>query len=104
MAKSQSEISSLNIDGREELIKLNIANALYHTFLVPPPIDPNPPNDYEFYAPPCRIPFKLWPTGEAEIYLEICGLAPKISSGWDEISVQALKRMSLFIIQHHLTI
>jgi Reverse transcriptase (RNA-dependent DNA polymerase)/Endonuclease-reverse transcriptase len=99
MVKSQCEISSLNVDGREELIKLNIANVLNHTFLVPPPINPSPPNDYELNVPPCRIPFKLGQTGEAEIYTEICGLAPKKSSGWDEISVQALKRMSLFILQ-----
>jgi hypothetical protein len=99
MVQFQGEISSLNVEGREERIKLNIANVLNHTFLVPPPNDPNPPNDYEFVPPPCQIPFKLGQTGEAEIYSEICGLAPKKSSGWDEISVQALKRMSLFILQ-----
>jgi hypothetical protein len=33
MTKYKQEISSLNIDGKEEIIKLNIANALNHTFL-----------------------------------------------------------------------
>jgi len=82
-----------------ETIKLNIANTLNQTFLVPPPNNPNPPNEYIFEPPTCEVPFELTPTNEAEIYSVICKLAPKKSSGWDEISVQTLKKISLFILQ-----
>jgi hypothetical protein len=47
----------------------------------------------------CHFPFVLDPTDEAEVYSIICKLAPKKSSGWDEISVQTLKRISLFILK-----
>jgi len=99
MTKCKQEISSLNIDGKEEIIKLNIANALNHTFLVQPPDEPNPPEDYTFPPTQCNVPFSLCPTSEAEVYSVINKLTPKKSSGWDEISVQTLKRISLFILQ-----
>ena len=85
--------------GKEELIKLNIANSLNHSFIVQPPSNPNQLSDYTLEAPICKVPFALTPTTEAEIYAVISKLVPKKSSGWDEISVQTLKRISLFILQ-----
>jgi Reverse transcriptase (RNA-dependent DNA polymerase) len=97
--KSQQEITRLKVDGREEIIKLNIANLLNQTFLVPPPNEPPLLSDYTFDAPEIDVPFSLNRTSENEIYSIICKLAPKKSSGWDEISVLTLKRISLFIVQ-----
>lgn len=72
MTKSQHEINSLNVDGSEETIKLNIVNTLNQTFLVPPPDNPTPPGYYEFVPPVCGMPFILCPTSESEIYTVIC--------------------------------
>jgi Reverse transcriptase (RNA-dependent DNA polymerase)/Endonuclease-reverse transcriptase len=97
--KSQHEITRLKVDGREETIKLNIANLLNQTFLVPPPNETPQSSDYTFDPPEIVVPFSLNRTSENEIYAIICKLAPKKSSGWDEISVQTLKRISLFIVK-----
>jgi hypothetical protein len=97
--KFQQDISSLNVNGKVEIIKFNIANALNQTFLVPPPVNPPPISEYILEKPVCDSPFVLNPTDEAEVYSIICKLAPKKSSGWDEISVQTLKRISLFILK-----
>jgi len=99
LVKSQNEIGCLKLNGNVETIKLNIANTLNQTFLVPPPNEPNPPDEYNFDQPQCKVPFILSPTNEAEVYSVICKLSPKKSSGWDEISVQTLKKISLFVVQ-----
>jgi Reverse transcriptase (RNA-dependent DNA polymerase) len=97
--KFQHDINSLNVNGKKEIIKFNIANNLNQAFLVPLPSEPNISDDYNFTPPPLNVPFVLCPTDEAEIYAVICKLAPKKSSGWDDISVQTLKRISLFILK-----
>jgi hypothetical protein len=97
--KSYNEITSLKVDGREEIIKLNIANILNQQFLVPPPSEHTQESEYTFEHPQCEVPFSLSQTAEFEIYAIIGKLAPKKSSGWDEISVLTLKRMSLHIVK-----
>jgi Reverse transcriptase (RNA-dependent DNA polymerase)/Endonuclease-reverse transcriptase len=97
--KFQHDISSLNVNGKVENIKFNIANTLNQTFIVQPPANPPPTCDYNLDQPVCDVPFALEPTNEAEIYSIICKLSPKKSSGWDEISVETLKRISLFILK-----
>jgi hypothetical protein len=97
--KSLNEITSLKIDGYEEIIKLNIANILNQQFLVPPPSEPTQISDYTLDPPNCKVPFSLTQVMEAEIYAIIGKLAPKKSSGWDEISVLTLKRISLHILK-----
>jgi Reverse transcriptase (RNA-dependent DNA polymerase)/Endonuclease-reverse transcriptase len=97
--KADHKISSLNVDGKIEYIKLDIANALNRSFIVPTPEQLVTPSDYNFVPPECEVPFALHQTTEAEIYSVICKLASKKSSGWDEISVETLKRISLFILK-----
>jgi hypothetical protein len=97
--KADHQISALNVNGKIENIKLDIANALNHSFIVPTPVQPAPPSDYDFVPPDCKVPFVLHQTTEAEVYSVICKLSSKKSSGWDEISVETLKRISLFILK-----
>jgi hypothetical protein len=95
--RAQNSIDLLVVDGKEERIKINIANTLNETFLVQPPNEAQ--TEYDFDDLPCvQIPFEFAPTSEAELFLIISKLAPKKSSGWDEISVHTLKKMSLLIL------
>jgi hypothetical protein len=73
-------------------------NALNNSFLVPPPENTDE-NAYNFEIPPNKIPFKLHPTCEAEVYGIISKFAPKKSSGWDGISVHTLKYIALQIVE-----
>jgi hypothetical protein len=91
-------ISQLSINGREEIIKLNIVNALNHSFLVPLPENTDE-NAYNFEIPLNQISFQLHPTCEAEVYAIISKFAPKKSSGWDGISVHTLKYIALQIVE-----
>jgi exonuclease III len=91
-------ISQLNINGREEVIKLNIANVLNHSFLVAPP-NVTEETEYDFEVLPNKFPFRLRETCEAEVYSVIDNLAPKKSFGWDCISAHTLKQISLQIVE-----
>jgi hypothetical protein len=91
-------ISQLNINGREEVIKLNIANALNHSFLVAPP-NVTEEIEYDFEVLPNKFPFRLRETCEAEVYSVIDNHAPKKSFGWDGISAHTLKHISLQIVE-----
>jgi len=100
MNKVYNEISNIKVNDIDETIKLSIANHLNETFLVSPPENEQVNvNDYIFETPPLASEFKLEETDEAEIYSIIMQLAPKKSFGWDGISVEILKRISLFIVQ-----